>query len=241
MDVKRELASGALETQRAAEKVGQQLSQVESPVAESVLDALQHYQKVRLVYAEEIEDAVLPRLEALVEQMENDPTVIADPTGTDAPPNEDITKSTLKAAVWDPFLIHAKLIKNPEEEQEEHEQKDDDGEDSIFFFFVCFTTTALELHGPDRSAIRLFQNAIRAMATTATEADLWKSWITHTRKTGILTRRDDPLQPHNAPVQVVEAVVMDEQRARVAIAAASQQQAAVVPLLAPPIKEIDTQ
>ena len=52
--------------------------------------------------------------------------------------------------------------------------------------FVRYVTRHLERHGPNKSAIRPFQNAIKAMAQTAEQADLYKSWITNTRRYGVL-------------------------------------------------------
>lgn len=130
--------------------------------------ALVRYRDARLAHIERVEDEILPRLEALQTAADQD-----DKAGHQTDDDEEdvdldvLTKSVLFTHVLNPFVEDA----------------------AAFESFVRYVTRGLERTEPNKKAIRPFQNAIKAMAATGEQADLYKSWITNTRRTGILTER----------------------------------------------------
>lgn len=133
--------------------------------------SLVRYRVARLAHMERVEDAIVPRLEALQAAAEQE-----DPAENDNDNNNqedddidlsEMTKHVLFTHVLKPFCANA----------------------AAFESFVCYVTRALERTGPNKSAIRPFQNAIKAMASSVEQAELYKSWITHTRRNGILMEK----------------------------------------------------
>jgi hypothetical protein len=149
-------------------------------------ESLLRYRDARLSHIQRVEDAVFPRLEALRVAGEDDKDIDEE----DDVDLEKMTKDVLFTHVLHPFSADPKAFES----------------------FVHFVARALERPGPNKSAIRPFQNALKAMATTTEQADLYKSWITDTRRTGILIEKaaakaaapeaaDEHQIPEQAPVK----------------------------------------
>ena len=130
--------------------------------------ALVRYRDARLAHIERVEDEIIPRLEALQAAAEQDGNAGHQTDDDEEDVDLDVlTKSVLFTHVLNPFVEDA----------------------AAFESFVRYVTRGLERTEPNKKAIRPFQNAIKAMAATGEQADLYKSWITNTRRTGILTER----------------------------------------------------
>ena len=152
-------------------------------------EALARYRDSRIAHADRLEDAVLPRLEALQAAADKDNTNGDEEDGEEL---GEMTRNVLFMHVLHPFVADTSALET----------------------FVRYVTRALERTGPNKSAIRPFQNAIKAMAQTTEQSEEWKSWITHTRRTGVLTEKavakkrtaseGQPLQVGDDPQEIPE-------------------------------------
>uniref|UniRef100_A0A7S3L0P5 Uncharacterized protein n=1 Tax=Amphora coffeiformis TaxID=265554 RepID=A0A7S3L0P5_9STRA len=148
---------------------------------DNVQQALVQYQQIRLAQADRVEDNVLPRLEALQTAAAVD---VQDVDGMEQQQQQQqVVEETLLGHVLGPLVMgdDATAAATPSS--------------SSWESLVRYVARNLERGtGPNKSAIRPFQNAVKALAQSNEQAELWKSWITDTRRYGVLKEEKEQQQ-----------------------------------------------